>query len=338
MAMVCPKCSKSFEQCLNCPACGVRLLYESKARPGEAQHGSASWLHTALGRIAAGIVLAQGLSYGLQMLCTAWLLATMDEAHQSVWSTLFGLVLLQVLQGCSLLIGGALAGAGQRQSILVGAVVGLASAFIFLLIQDIKGEPITEINLYGQPLLHIAFGTLGAVIGACIWRPLPTLAMPEFDTDQKALLGRGRKRAFAALRGPVAWGRVFAGIIIVTAGFLWGPGLLAIVLEASQGRLKLNDQLQAQLVTWEIIGLATLMGAAIAGATTSNGFKQGLCVGIGATIVLVGNYLGAKNLSSEQIVLTAFSILSLTVAGGWFGGQLFPPVHAVVRRRVGSAA
>jgi hypothetical protein len=91
-------------------------------------------------------------------------------------------------------------------------------------------------------------------------------------------------------------------------------------------------------VTWEIIGLATLLGAAIAGATTPNGLKQGLCVGIGSCIVLVGNYLGARTVGLEQIVFTVFSILCLTVAGGWFGGQLFRPVPLMRRRGLGSAA
>jgi hypothetical protein len=334
MAMVCPQCNGSYEQSLNCPTCGVRLLYESRGCGVGQASADDQWLHTPLGRVVAGIFLAQGLAYGLRMLCTAGVLVTADEAQQSVWSTLYGLVLLQALQGLSLLIGGGVAGAGQRRAITVGALVGLVHSFILLFIQVVQGEPITEIALYGQPVLHIAFATLGAVIGSCIWRPLPTLTMPEFDTDGKAT--RVRSSGWAALRGPVAWGRVFAGIVTVTAGFLWGPGLLNVILKASQGTLKFNDRLQAQLVTWEIIGLATLLGAAVAGATTRNGLKQGLCVGIGSCIVLVGNYLGASNVALEQILLTVFCIISLTVAGGWFGGQLFPPI--VIRRRVNSAA
>jgi hypothetical protein len=337
MAMVCPQCNHHFEQSLHCPTCGVRLLYESRNRGNNHPDDDGQWLHTPLGRIFAGILLAQGLSYGLQMLCTAGVL-TVEEDQLSVWSTLYGLVLIQALQGLSLLIGGAVAGAGQRRAIIVGAGVGLAHTFILMLIQGYQGQSFAEIALYGQPVLHIGFGTLGAVIGSCIWRPLPTLAMPEFATDKKAPRGQ-RKSVFSALRGPVAWGRVFAGIVTVTAGFLWGPALLHLVLDASQGKLKVNDRLQAQLVTWEIVGLTILLGAAIAGATTRNGLKQGLCVGTGSCIVLVGNYLGASTVGLDQIALTVFSILCLTVAGGWFGGQLFPPIQQYARRRgVGSAA
>jgi hypothetical protein len=339
MAMVCPQCSGSFDQSLYCPTCGVHLLYESKSHGAHGIHErGAKWLHTPLGRIVAGVLLAQGLAFGLQMLCNAGVLAAIEESQQSVWSTLYGLVLLQALQGFSLLIGGALAGAGQKRAVVLGGVVGFVHGFTFLLIQHLQGEQLTEIALYGQPVLHVAFGALGAVIGSCIWRPLPTLTMPDFDADQKAPRGRPNS-GFGPLRGPVAWGRVFAGIVLVTAGFLWGPALLGLVLEASQGKLKINDRLQAQLVTWEIIGLTTLFGAAIAGATTRNGLKQGLCVGVGTCIVLVGHYLGAKSVAWDQIMWTSFSIVGLTIAGGWFGGQLFPPVAAVSRRRgLGSAA
>jgi hypothetical protein len=336
MAMVCPQCNGSFEQALRCPACGGRLLYESKPhRRGGSLGGSAGqWLHTPFGSYVTGTLLAQGLAYGLQMLCHAGLEAASEEGQ--IWSTLYGLVLVQALQGLSLLIGGALAGAGQRRAMVIGAFVGLSHGIIFLLVRHFQGEQLTEIDLYGQPVLHITFGTLGAVIGSCIWRPLPTLVMPEFDTDKQPR--RAGKSSLSLLDGPVAWGRVFAGIVVVTAGFLWGPALLQVAVEASKGKTKWNDQLQAQLVTWEIIGLATLLGAAIAGANTRNGLKQGLCVGVGASVVLIGHKLGSQVVQPELIFSTAGAILALTVAGGWFGGQLFPPLRAMAPRRSSSAA
>jgi hypothetical protein len=290
-------------------------------------------LHTPVGRIVAGVVLAQGLAYGLQLLCYSGLQAAVDESRQSIWSTLFGLVLLQFLQGFSLLIGGGLAGAGQRRAWLIGGTVGLIHGFLFLMLQSIQRLPITEVALFEQPLLCVAFGALGAILGYAIWRPLPVLELAEVAIDLNGRRFRKPNPGFRALSGPVAWGRVFAGILVVTAGFLWGPGLLNVLLEASQHKLRINDQLQAQLVTWEIIGLLTLLGAAMAGATTPNGLKQGLHVGMGATILLVGNQLGSKSVALEQMLLIGGSIMSLTVAGGWFGGQLFPPIVAGFRSR-----
>jgi hypothetical protein len=85
------------------------------------------------------------------------------------------------------------------------------------------------------------------------------------------------------------------------------------------------------MIAWEIAGLLTLLAGAVAGSTTSNGFKQGLCVGLGVAIVLLGAHLGNPNASLEKTVFMVSSVLCLTMAGGWFGGQLFPPV--VARRR-----
>ncbi|HYV34178.1 MAG TPA: hypothetical protein VE988_00655 [Gemmataceae bacterium] len=315
------------------------MLYQSKAHrcdddlPG---HGN-PWLHTAIGRIVISILLAQGLAYGLQSLCNAALHATATDPMDPVWSTLFGLVLLQVIQAFSLFAAGSLAGAGQRHAGILGGIVGFVHGVVFLVVLRMRGEQLTEVALFGQPLLHIAFGALGGVFGGLVWRPLPVVAMPEFDTDKQPK-PRRESSFFSALKGPVAWGRVSAGIVVVTAGFLWGPGLLSVVLDASQGKLKFNDRLQAQLVTWEIIGLATLLGAALAGATTRNGLKQGLCVGVGASILLIGNYLSGRNILVEQIIYTPSSIVGLTIAGGWFGGQLFPPVLTIRRRSSGAEA
>src|SRR5437762_7425283 len=90
MAMVCPQCSASFDKSAHCPNCGVRLLYRSRRRGGDSHDGESSqWVHTPLGRIIAGIMLAQGLAYGLRLLCIAGLQAT-EGTHDSVWSTIFG--------------------------------------------------------------------------------------------------------------------------------------------------------------------------------------------------------------------------------------------------------
>jgi hypothetical protein len=327
MAMVCPQCKGSFEQALQCPSCGVRLLYQSRIRtaggPGlPAEDGQ--WQHTPWGRMLIGVLLAQGLAYGLQQFLTAGLLAT-GEGQATIWATLMGLLLLQGLQGLGVLIGGALTGAGQRRGLFFGAMLGLANGFVFLLIQRSGGGSVTEVDLYGQPLTHVAFGALGGLIGSLIWKPLPTLAVPgPAESKPKSPVPRGP--FIPALAGPVAWVRVVVGSVIVIAGVFWPTLILSLVMQASQGQLSLDSRLQAQLLTWEIMGLFTLVGSGLAGATTSNGLKQGLCVGLTASIVLIGHRLGSGFIDVEQTAGVVVSILALTVAGGWFGGQLFPQV------------
>src|SRR5262245_51182876 len=112
MSMVCPECHGTYAQSLQCPTCGVRLQYQHAPRRHSGLAAPGAWQHTPWGRVLVGLMLTQGLSYGLQLLCTAGLLATDEEANRTVWATLFGLVLLQALQGLSLILGGALTGAG----------------------------------------------------------------------------------------------------------------------------------------------------------------------------------------------------------------------------------
>ncbi len=330
MAMVCPQCSGAFDQHLMCPTCNVRLLYQANLGPSSAVESDSQWQQTPWGRLVVGLLLAQGLAHGLRLLATAGLMAGDDSAGQTVWSTLFGLVLWHALQGLSLLVGGAIAGAGQARGLVYGCVLGIINGLIFLAVGHGQGESLTPIALYGQPLLHLALGGLGGLIGTCIWKPLPTVSLASNKTPPPPTRSRSQWRAFA---GPIAWVRVLAGCALVVGGSIWSQGILQFVLEASQGALTIRSHLQAQLVSWEITALATLCGAGLAGATTANGLKQGLCVGLGAGAVLLGIHLNSPQFVLETTVFTVASILCLTLAGGWFGGQLFPPLLAQRPRR-----
>src|SRR5205807_2280314 len=110
--------------------------------------------------------LAQGLAYGLQQLLTAGLLATGEQS--SHWATLSGMILLNGIHGLCLLLGGALCGAGKQRGILYGSLVGLVNGLIFLMSQRQGGETLAEIAMYGQPVLHMAFGALGGLVGTLI--------------------------------------------------------------------------------------------------------------------------------------------------------------------------
>jgi hypothetical protein len=307
----------------------VRLHYQAHGHDAESQLGlpEGQWQHTPWGRIAVGVLVAQGLTYGLQMLCTAGLLAASEEPTRTVWATIFGLVLLQGLQALSLLIGSGLTAAGQQRGMFLGCIVGLISGPVFVLVQKLNGEVLTDVALYGQPILALIFGTLGGLLGSSIWKPLPTLRIPGLTGDGT----KGRplnKNRPSILAGPVAWGRVGIAIAVAAAAVLWPRPILDFVVDASQGTLRLQSKLQAELVTWEIAGLLTLLAAAFAGATTRNGLKQGLCVGVGVAVVLVGTHFGSRSAVLDQTILLVFSVLCLTVVGGWFGGQLFPPIPA----------
>jgi hypothetical protein len=281
-----------------------------------------------------GILLAQGMAHGLQLLCTAGLLATAEESSRTVWGTLFGLLVLQALHALSLLIGAAVTAAGQRRGMVLGGTVGLVSGLLLLATQICSGERPTEAAIFGQPILALVFGALGGLLGSSIWKPLPTLRLPASAKDK--VKPRPAPARPSALQGPVSWSRVLVGLGLVACGVLWPMFLLNKVVEVSHGVLRLESQLQTQLISWEIAGVLTLLGGAFAGATTRNGLKHGLLVGVGAAVLLAGSHLGNRGAALEQTLLLIASVVSLTVVGGWFGGHLFPPVGAR-RRKTGAA-
>ncbi len=330
MAMVCPQCHGSFDQKLECPTCGIRLLFQANVsgRAGTFADEHGQWQQTPWGRMLVGLILAQGLAHGLQLLVSAGVWASSEEAGRSVWATLFGLLLLEAIQGTSLLVGGAITGAGQVKGLQYAGPVGLVNGLIFLLWQRATSDALPEIALYAQPFVHMVFGALGGHIGMRIWKPLPSIQVPELEMPK-------RKRPTAPSRGildgRIHWVRVAMGTVLVIGGVVWSNGIRDWVVDASQGELKIRTQLQARLVSWEIAALAALLGAALAGATTFNGLKQGLCVGLIASVLIMGIHLSSPGFVLETTIFTLASTLCLTLAGGWFGGQLFPPI--VIRRR-----
>jgi hypothetical protein len=332
MAMVCPRCQQAFEQQLHCRDCGCRLQFQADnldRTPLPAAEPTGPWQHTPWGKIVVGVLLAVGLSYGLQQLCTAWLVAGIGSGAPGLWATLWGLAILHALQALSLIVGGGITGAGQPRGILYGSVVGLVSGAVFLALQRHQGDGQPDLMLFSQPLLHAIFGMLGGRLGMLIWKPPPVIAL---STNVPADPQRTEGTFSRLFRGPVHPGRVFTGVFIVVAGVVWSSVILDYVLRASNGMMAISSTLQARLIGWEIAALATLLGAGVAGATTFNGLKQGLFVGLGSIVMIAGIYAGNDKLILDSVVAMIGTVFGLSLAGGWFGGQLFPPVIRVRRR------
>lgn len=327
--MVCPQCNTSYEQRWQCPQCETRLLFHDvRSLPGRSSERSQRWQQRPWGRILLGLVLAQGLFYGLRHLVTAGLLAVQGrEAVEQMWATASGILLLQSVRLFSLLVGAVFAGAGQRQAAFLGGMVGAWNGVFSVLLLPGPAQSLTTIALLGQPLLQAVIGAMGGWIGCVLWKPLPSAT--TVDTP------RPRLRAFLRpnmdlFSGPVAWVRVAVGAILAVAGTLMATVVFERILDMSHGSLGTADELQDRLITMEIKALALVFGGALAGATTRNGLKQGLCVGLASTVVLIGIELNYVERWLPLAGLTAISSLTLSLAGGWFGSQLFPPI---IRRR-----
>lgn len=326
MAVVCSRCSHVYEPTATCPRCGaastVRDPHHDTPAPG---HGP-RWQQTAWGRVLIGLIVAQGLFYGLRQLLTAVLMGiTGVEAPAELWKEMRHVLALQGVQVLSLLLGGMMAGGGQRQGFVLGAVVGAWNGILAALLkQGADQNYLSAVGAYGLPLLHAAFAAIGGLVGSVVWRPIPAAAVPvALAGPRKPATVKPSRPLFA---GRIAWLRCAVGAALAVAGTLSAHRIFTRVMNLSAGQLSTSGVLEDQLITWEIKALSVLLGAALAGATTSNGLKQGLVVGLAASVILIGLQVERAKEPFEFMVLTFVSTLSLALAGGWFGGQLLPPL------------
>jgi hypothetical protein len=314
--------------------CNAVLLFHAQnlqpepAAPTTVEDDSPQWQQTPWGKIVIGLILAQGLSFGLQQVLTAGFLVGGDG--ENPWNTLLGIVLHHAVFAIGLLIGGGLSGAGQSRGIIYGAFVGLVSGLVSLLIHKYRGESFSSMSIYVEPLMHLAAGALGGALGMLIWRPAPKIDLESSGSTTTVPLtfGLGLGKMFA---GPIHFGRVCAGAFVVVVGVVWSHAILEFVLRASN--LAPSSKLQAQLVSMEITALVALLGAGFAGATTRNGTKQGLCVGLAASAIVLGVQISDPKFLLEAAIFTISGIITVSLIGGWFGGQLFPPIDPNRRRR-----
>jgi hypothetical protein len=276
----------------------------------------------------------------LRHLLSGVLLALANNGDPAIWDSVHGVLLLQAVQLLTLLVGSIFAAGGQRQGLLLGAVIGVWNGVLSVLLNRDSAHTLTAVALYGQPLLQMACGLVGGWVGCTIWKPLSDqLASGERPAPRKRGVAWRKVSLFA---GRVAWFRVAAGTALAVAGTLSAAILFDKVAEASRvlasnyaapDAYAADPTLQDRLITWEIKALALLLGGALAGATTRNGLKQGLCVALCSSAVLVGMQIHFVPRWPQVAFFTVLSAFSLALAGGWFGSQLFPPVVRLPRRR-----
>jgi hypothetical protein len=337
MSLACPQCKQVYEKNSVCPLCNVVLLYhaqnlQTETLPSHEEDDSPpEWQHTPWGKIIVGLILAQGLIFGMQQLLTAGFLMSGDGAD--VWRTLLGLVFHHAIYAISLLIGGALTGAGQTRGIIYGSLVGFASGLISLFTHDHSNTVFPTLLVYAEPIIHLATGAIGGGLGMLIWQPIAKLPDLGGSTPTPVPAVPFSFSLGSNFAGPVHFGRVCAGAFVIVIGVVWSQAILEFLLRASNGTLTISSKMQAQLVSMEIIALVALLGSGFAGATTRNGLKQGLCVGLCASVVVLGIQCSSPKFTLESGIFTVSGIAVVSLIGGWFGGQLFPPLIPNRRKR-----
>jgi hypothetical protein len=336
--MVCAQCNQVFygnER--QCPKCGLLLLMQ--------QHGSADvgdslpaandrrsrWQQTPWGRIVVSVLIAQGLAYCMQMLFNAWFLASGSESEPASWHTPDGLLLLNTFHAVCLVICGMLASANQVRGATSGGLVGLWSGLIFLGIHWSARGVVEPIVFYAQPFLHMIWGLAGGVIGNRIWKPVPLFNV-EGDTGMS---GFGVPRpAKKLLRGPIHIVRVLIGAAVAVAGAVFVKELLDQIVRHSQGTFSIKSHLTEKLIIYQIIALTSLIGGSIAGSSSRNGFKQGLCTAVLAAALYLGVQLANPKSVLEVTIFTATGVAVMSIAGGVFGSTLFPPLGKATKKAI----
>jgi hypothetical protein len=357
MAMVCPKCQATFAQRLDCPKCGCRLVFPDKATlaggPFWTLPRLTPWISPLL-----GLLLAQGTYHGLRQLAVAVAVVAggAEAAERFGPGRAVGLVLGQAFLALGLVLGGLVAGAGRKRAVLIGAGLGAVNAVVYLLGQQLFSHPVSTVAWYGQPIVQAAFGALGGFLGARLWDAEPILPPTPSLLDLSRPLPQPRPaRKHTGIAGPVAWGRVLVGMVVAVGGNWWAGVILQFVYAASDYKLAPQTGFQDRFLTWELAIIAIFTGAAYAGANTRNGLKQGWMVGLATGVTLIVIYIlsqgqyaplpgsGLRDLFGltihdlsypMQILLFTLAVtLSVGLLGGWFGGELLPPVVAHPRRR-----
>jgi hypothetical protein len=288
-----------------------------------------SWRETPWGRLLVGLALALGMNHVVGDFLMAGKLIALEHGRAGVQGWLDGVTALHGVQIFSVVLAAFLTGAGQKKGALYGGFVGLASC---LLLQYFSGARFVSAELparISELLMLISCGTAGGLAGCLAWQPnKPTAAFwrPKSDAKRPRLHRSGYE-------GPVAWVRVCTGIPLAVGGVVCAQYLRESLVDLSNGKIVIDSYIQADFVAWEISALAILTGSAFAGATCSNGLKQGLFVGIGTATTLLGIRLAHPDISLSFLIATAVAAVGLSITGGWFGSQLLPPVVRVARRR-----
>jgi hypothetical protein len=331
MAMVCTRCSTSHEQALHCPTCGNALTYVEPRKRGKSYRDLArGWQHTDFGRFLIGLGLAQGLFYGLHHLVKSVFVAVNGQPLDPASMPLTELVCVQSLQLFGLLVGCVTAGVARPRAVVLGVYIAVANSILSLILRQWPAYALGTFWVYGQPFIQIVVGSFGALLSSLVWKPLTAATLPETPSRMARKLGAKRPPIMKLFAGQLSWFRVALGTLLATAGCLAAQPALKHVLNNSD-LLSLDEYMQEVFLMWELKCVALLLGGMLAGYGTANGLKQGLAAGI-ATGMVMTMALGYRHASLEMVGLSVVLAFMLAVVGGWFGGQLFPPV--VARKRL----
>jgi len=347
MQLFCQACHTAFAGVTHCPKCGGRLLapqesfiFSGTPKDPPAEHEPP----TLTARIAVGLGVGFGLYLGMRELVSA--AGLLDFGGPMDGGVDF------VLRFVSLLAGAVLAGAGREQGLPAGFGVGAAGAGL-LLAADVYTAGGAVAAGWVAPAAAGVIALLAApagAVGAAIWPPAPDLprAVPASTASSRGsslylLVEESSERDKPR---PTLWVRVAAGAAVAAAGLLLSDDIRLWLARGTGGLLQTGGVHRGPVVGFQIAIFLLGLGGVVAAAGSGAGFRHGFLTGLLTAAALytaarrseqpfpaVDGYFVMFGRTPESILAdqrAAAEVLGLTVglctAGGWLGGQLFPPL------------
>lgn len=351
MQLFCPDCQLAFAGTQNCPKCGMRLLAPQESFIDGALSDEPLLIpdpvrSTFLGRVLIGSICSLG-----------FFLAFRELGLAILGPKALDVVALCLLRFFAVAAGSLLTGAGRANGTQPGLVVGL---FVGTLLTA------NDVVLSGGPEFWWPIGLAagypvvagtGGWIGSRIWPApveLPNVAAASAVTASRASFFSRLGDNPEPRRGerPTVWLRVLLGALIAFAAVVATDQIRLVLAKASIGLFNTGGASRAAAVGAQLAAIILVIGGMIAGANTGAGLRHGFFAAL-LTIANVfissiarGNptdppvaglfaYLDipfVSLLDPECGGIVSATVLVLVTAGGWLGGQLFPPLAPVWMR------
>jgi hypothetical protein len=338
---VCRQCNGVFDTQFLCPKCGIQLSEISELSGSVYARNPEDIKPVGMAtRFLAGLLLAQGLFYGLTLVGTGYFLFVGAE---NGWNSVIGRFMRPVLLLSSALLGSMLAGAGNPRAIAAGAALGLFHALAVAGVLFLGGSrPETVMQLVALGTVPV-IGAAGARYGRMMWPPLSDVFdfNPLPTPDVKA--SKSKKKLKESI--PIAWFRIIGGAALAIGCTVWAGKIREYIVGTSGGAFMVDSRIQVQFVTWVIASLAVVIGGIFAGASTRAGLRHGLLVGL---ISCLGIFVIYSQVIKEALPAEYFfahvaglpeeeantpariglflltNAMLLSILGGWLGSTLLP--------------
>lgn len=355
MQLLCPDCQTAFAGATHCPKCGGRLISPQEAhllRKKRKRLNPKPLEPTAAGRVAVGVLVALGGYLGLREWVAAGLKGA-SLAGDEWWATETASWVLLVMRAMAAAVGGLIAGAGRAGGWMTGILAGGVAGGL-LLAADVAAHPAGP-----GPIAYLAAvaasiaGLVAGTLGTAFWPAPIDLPKSRSGSRGSSLLRLAQEQEEARKGRPTQWLRIVIGTSIAFSGIVAADVIRTGLTKGSAGALNMGSSFHAPIVCLELAAAVIFFGGATAGASTGAGTRHGLIAGIFTAIAIVvitvtrdpnvfpavEGYFWVAGIPNENardaktLTELLLAVWAVSTLGGWFGGQLLPPLASKAQLR-----